>query len=125
MPNSHEVLISNMHFILSCIDSERDLPELDQDLMFALDACVQKGYISGVKTATMISGRIVADISTPRLTVSGLEHLYLKQDSEEKAHPEKGKKREYLNPKIKTFFEIVGGVAAIVAIISFLLPFLG
>lgn len=29
MPNSHEVLISNMHFILSCIDSERDLPELD------------------------------------------------------------------------------------------------
>lgn len=119
MANSHDTLIANMHLLLSCIDAGDDLPELNQDLMFALDACVQKEYVAGVKTATMASGKIVADISSPRLTPDGLEYLYPNQNSENETEPHKRNIVSCCNKAVKIFFQILAALASVTAIISF------
>ena len=85
--NSRERLEADIRFILETIDSGRTLPTLDNTLLFALDVCVQKEYLSGVLTDRMASGRIVAEIASPALTPAGLEYLFPSESTEESSKP--------------------------------------
>lgn len=69
---------------------------LNQDEMRMLKQCCDSGYIEGVKTVEMISGRIAAEIRyTPALTLAGMEFC----DALTRDENEPQKNQENADPK--------------------------
>lgn len=65
--------------LLKYIVLNGDLSSCEALDMQVLKYCCEKGWISGVKTQTMISGRIVAEVQqTVTVTKAGLDYLYPK-----------------------------------------------
>lgn len=120
MQNSRERLESDILFILKTVDSKRTLPPLDDALLFALDVCVQKEYLSGVLTDRMASGRIVVEIVSPALTPSGLEYLFPSNQREKSNEPNErdtGKGDQHIGKKFyqnRDFWQAVGLIATLI-----------
>lgn len=67
--------------LLKYIVLHGDLPSSDTLNMQVLQECCEMQYISGVYTAKMISGRVVAEVQqTVLVTKAGLDYLYPKRD---------------------------------------------
>lgn len=78
MSNPKKQFEYDMKKILRTVILENSLP--DNPNMIALKECCDKHCISGIKTKTMISSRVVADITKPQITKAGLDYLYAKKD---------------------------------------------
>lgn len=123
--NSRERLEFDMRFILKTVDSRRALPPLDDALLFALDVCVQKEYLSGVLTDRMASGRIVAEIVSPALTPAGLEYLFPSEKVPDRSKPDSGKSgtgsdqnRQKFGKIAKLIFDVIALIAGVLTILS-------
>ena len=101
MKNARKLFESEMRELLQYVIVNRDIPEENKLNMEVLKECCDKGYISGVQTMTMISGRIVAEVcETCVVTKEGLD---------------------FLHPKIDVKFIISTSIAAISVLINILL----
>ena len=69
-----------MRRVLRTINEAAEMPSMDDHERYALKQCIAEGYIDGVCTETMASGRIVVEFSSPRVTISGLKFLYPYKD---------------------------------------------
>lgn len=67
---------SAMRSVLRHINETKAVKGLDQEQMKLLKECCDQGFLSGVHTETMISGRVIAECQRDvRLTVDGLRFL--------------------------------------------------
>ena len=67
---------SAMRSVLQHINETKTVKGLDQEQMKLLKECCDQGFLSGVQTETMISGRVIAECQRDvRLTVEGLRFL--------------------------------------------------
>ncbi|NCB52514.1 MAG: hypothetical protein EOM54_11650 [Clostridia bacterium] len=81
MNNKRKSYENQIENLLKTIITTGILPNLDVNGMECLNYCVQEAkYIEGVKTTRMASGRIVVDITAPRVTKLGLDYLHPKKD---------------------------------------------
>ena len=81
MKNERKQFESDMKAILRYIIQNKDLPSDIDKKMVALKECCDRGFIFGVVTQTMISGRIVCDIQEKiYVTNDGLNFLFPKKD---------------------------------------------
>lgn len=81
MANQRQNSEKEMKRIMKYILVNQELPELDdlgrECIYFSTN---EKKYITGIKVTKMASGRIVMDVSNPKLTLEGLNWLYPKWD---------------------------------------------
>lgn len=81
MANQRQISEKEMKRIMKYILVNQEIPELDdlgrECIYFSTN---EKKYITGIKVTKMASGRIVMDISNPKLTLEGLNWLYPKWD---------------------------------------------
>ncbi|MCI8336947.1 MAG: hypothetical protein HFI72_07335 [Peptococcaceae bacterium] len=79
MANQRQTSEKEMKRIMKYILINQEIPELDdlgrECIYFAAN---EKKYITGIKVTKMASGRIVMDVSNPKLTLDGLNWLYPK-----------------------------------------------
>lgn len=79
MANQRQISEKEMKRIMKYILVNQEIPELDdlgrECIYFSTN---EKKYITGIKVTKMASGRIVMDISNPKLTLEGLNWLYPK-----------------------------------------------
>ena len=74
---------SAMRSVLRHINETKTVKGLDQEQMKLLKECCDQGFLSGVQTETMISGRVIAECQRDvRLTVDGLRFLEAEPASE-------------------------------------------
>ena len=74
---------SAMRSVLQHINETKTAKGLDQEQMKLLKECCDQGFLSGVQTETMISGRVIAECQQDvRLTVDGLRFLEAETVSE-------------------------------------------
>lgn len=80
MKNKRKTFEKDMKALLEFVILNNDIPPDSSIDHVILKECCDKNFLTGVKTATMISGRIVCDIAgTPRVTKDGLDFLYPKK----------------------------------------------
>ena len=81
MANQRQTSEKEIKRIMKYILVNQEIPELDElgreCIYFAAN---EKKYITGIKATKMASGRIVMDVSNPKLTLEGLNWLYPKWD---------------------------------------------
>lgn len=74
---------SAMRSVLRHINETKTVKGLDQEQMKLLKECCDHGFLSGVQTEVMISGRVIAECQRDvRLTVDGLRFLEAEPASE-------------------------------------------
>lgn len=74
---------SAMRSVLRHINETKTVKGLDQEQMKLLKECCDQGFLSGVQTEAMISGRVIAECQRDvRLTVEGLRFLEAEPASE-------------------------------------------
>lgn len=74
---------SAMRSVLRHINETKTVKGLDQEQMKLLKECCDQGFLSGVQTEAMISGRVIAECQRDvRLTVEGLRFLEAEPVSE-------------------------------------------
>ena len=79
MANQRQTSEKEMKRIMKYILVNQELPELNDLGKECIYFCTnEKEYITGIKVAKMASGRIVMDVSNPKLTLEGLNWLYPK-----------------------------------------------
>lgn len=101
MKNARKLFESEMRKLLQYVIMNRDIPGENELNMEVLKECCDRGYLSGVQTMTMISGRIVAEVrETCSVTKEGLD---------------------FLHPKIDVKFIISTSIAAVSVLINILL----
>lgn len=84
MKNQKKLFEKEMKRIMLHIITCGDIPPLDDFGMECLHHCCQSGYLTGVHTARMASGHIVADRHTPKVQKAGLDFCYPKTTFESK-----------------------------------------
>ena len=81
---------SAMRSVLRNINETKTVKGLNQEQMKLLKECCDQGFLSGVQTETMISGRVIAECQRDvRLTVDGLRFLEAETASDPVNKPEK------------------------------------
>lgn len=99
---------SAMRSVLRHINETKTVKGLDQEQMKLLKECCDNGFLSGVQTEVMISGRVIAECQRDvRLTLEGLQFLESVESSAEDLEESSADDDQQTNQNFSNPFHII------------------